>query len=121
MTGPITGGKRGEDTAVRYLLDRGYTIVEKNYRCRLGEIDIVALDGGILVFVEVKSRTSLKFGPPEAAVDERKQKKLSKVALHFLKERKSMDSKARFDVVAILFSPEGHQVDHFMNAFDLVE
>ena len=114
-------GRRGEDIATSFLRGKGYGIIERNYRCPLGEFDIVARDRNDIVFVEVKSRHSERFGTPEAAVGHRKQRTMSRVALFYLKEKDLLDRDARFDVLSILFTPEGHRIDHITNAFDLVE
>ena len=92
-------GKKGEALAVRRLKKAGYKIIETNYRTQLGEIDIVAKDNDTIVFVEVKSRRSLHFGNPKQAVTLQKQKKISMVALYYLKTTGQSNAKARFDVV----------------------
>jgi putative endonuclease len=112
-------GKKGEDKALQFLKKKGYRIIEQNYVCDLGEMDIIAKEKDSLVFVEVKTRTSMAFGPPQLAVTPFKQRQLSKVALHFLKEKNLKDIKARFDVVAILFPPEEEKIELIQNAFDL--
>jgi putative endonuclease len=111
-------GKRGEEIAVSYLKKEGYRIRERNYRCPLGEIDIIALDGNEVVFVEVKSRKSDDFGEPEAAVDARKQAKLSRIALNYINEHNLNDRSARFDVVAVRFLKGSDRVRLVRNAFD---
>ena len=112
-------GKKGEDLALRFLKRRGYKIIERNYVCKLGEMDIIAQEKDTLVFVEVKTRTSMVFGPPQLAVNPTKQMQLSKVALNFLKEKKREDVKARFDVVAIVLRPTGEEIELIRDAFDL--
>ncbi len=112
-------GKKGEEIAAAYLKKAGYRIRERNYRCPVGEIDIIALDGKEVVFVEVKSRKSNDFGEPEAAVDARKQAKLSRVALTYITEHNLDDHNARFDVVAVSFSQGSESVRLIRNAFDL--
>jgi len=112
-------GKKGEEKALRFLKKKGYRIIEQNYVCMMGEMDIIAKEKDTLVFVEVKTRTSMAFGPPQLAVTQFKQRQLSKVALHFLKEKKLEDIKARFDVVAILLPPEKEEIELIRNAFDL--
>jgi putative endonuclease len=102
-------GKKGEEVALRFLKKKGYKIIEKNYVCKMGEMDIIAREKDTLVFVEVKTRTSMAFGPPQLAVNSAKQMQLSKVALYFLKENRLEDIKARFDVVAILLRPKGEE------------
>jgi len=112
-------GKRGEELAVRYLEDAGYRIIERNYRCLLGEIDVVARDGESLVFVEVKSRRGEGFGDPQEAVGPRKQKKISRIAQYYLKEKRLRDVRARFDVVAVRIMPGGSRIKVIQNAFEL--
>ena len=112
-------GKIGEDIAIDFLKKKGYKIIERNYKCVFGEVDIVALDSGNIVFVEVKSRRSEYFGDPTDAVDLNKQKKISKIALNYLKEKRLDNHDARFDVIAIKLSPNGNTVELIENAFDL--
>ena len=109
----------GEQLAAVYLKKKGLTIVERNYRCFIGEIDIIARDGETIVFVEVKSRRSSGFGDPASSVDIRKQKKLSKVALAYVGEHNLENRRARFDVISIIMHPNGNEVQHIPNAFDL--
>lgn len=96
-----TVGKRGEERAVKLLRRRGYKILARNYRCRQGEIDIVAFHRGEIVFVEVKSRATDEKGSGLEAVTERKQKRIARVAAQFLAERRLQERPCRFDVVAI--------------------
>ncbi len=112
-------GRKGEEVALRFLKKKGYRIIETNYVCKLGEMDLIAKEKDTLVFIEVKTRTSMQFGPPQLAVTNFKQRQLSKVALNFLKEKKLEDVKARFDVVAILLSQKGEEIELIKNAFDL--
>jgi len=112
-------GKKGEDVAVRFLKKHGYHILQRNYTCKMGEMDIIAKERDMLVFVEVKTRTSTTFGLPQLAVNPRKQKQLSKVALNFLKEKQLREPKARFDVVAVLFVNQEAEIDLIKDAFDL--
>ncbi len=112
-------GKRGEDLALRFLKKNGYRIIERNYVCKLGEIDIIAREKDTLAFIEVKTRRSTAFGPPQLAVNSAKQMQLSRAALYFLKEKRLGDVKARFDVVAILLGTEGEEIELIKNAFDL--
>jgi putative endonuclease len=101
------------------LKQKGYRVIERNYVCKIGEMDIIAKEKDTLVFVEVKARTSTTFGPPQLAVNPSKQMQLSKVALNFLKEKKLEDVKARFDVVAILLGARGEEIELIKDAFDL--
>ncbi|MDH4319672.1 MAG: YraN family protein, partial [Desulfobulbaceae bacterium] len=99
-------GSKGEDAAAFHLQQKGYEILCRNYRQRFGEIDIVARDGDVLVFVEVKTRRSLRYGTPFEAIDQRKQRQLSKVALHYISRYKLYHQPARFDVIAVGWSKE---------------
>ena len=112
-------GRKGEEVALRFLKKNGYKIIEKNYVCKMGEMDIIAREKDTLVFVEVKTRTSMVFGPPQLAVNSTKQMQLSKVALYFLKEKRLEEVKARFDVVAVLLRPRGDEIELIKDAFDL--
>ena len=112
-------GKKGEELALRFLKKRGYRIIENNYVCNMGEMDIIAKEKDTLAFIEVKTRTSTTFGPPQLAVNPTKQMQLSKVALYFLKEKGIEEMKARFDVVAILLGPKGEEIELIRDAFDL--
>jgi len=105
--------------AAAFLKREGYRIIERNYRCRYGEIDIIAMDKKDVVFVEVKGRKSDTFGSPEEAIGPAKQKRISKAAVHYMQEEGLSDHNARFDVVAIRFMPEGNRVQLIRNAFDL--
>jgi putative endonuclease len=112
-------GDRGEAIAVRALKKRGYKILEQNYRSKLGEIDVIATDGGVLAFVEVKARQTDQFGDPKEAITPQKQRKISMVALEYLKETEQMGKGARFDVVAIRMVPGQPDVEIIKNAFEL--
>jgi putative endonuclease len=116
----ISTGKEGEQIAVAYLQKRGYRICETNFRCPLGEIDIIAREKNELVFIEVKTRKSSRLGYPEQAVGARKQIKLSQLALWYLQKKKLSDASARFDVIAITLLPEGNEIRLIKNAFDFV-
>jgi len=112
-------GKKGEEIAVSLLKDNGYKILLKNYKNKLGEIDIIASDKDTICFIEVKTRRSDRFGLPVEAISAFKQRQISKVALFFLKERKLLDKKARFDVVSILYLKDTPQLGLIKNAFEL--
>jgi len=113
-------GNRGEELAAAFLERNGYAIVERNFRCKGGEVDIVAKDGNTLVFIEVKSRKTLTYGVPQLAVTPFKQRQISKAALTWLARNHKHDSPARFDVIAILLNSNYlHQIEHIKNAFDL--
>lgn len=113
-------GQKGEKQAARFLKQKGYKIVIANYRCKYGEIDLVARDADILIFIEIKTRTSNDFGGPAAAVNYRKQQQISKVAHHYLvTHHRNDDVDARFDVICVL-SPKGQQtqIEHIHDAFE---
>jgi len=85
----------------------------------MGEVDIVAKEKDTLAFIEVKTRTSTELGPPQLAVDTAKQRQLSKVALHYLKEKRLEEVKARFDVVSVILGPKGEEIELIRDAFEL--
>ena len=97
-------GERGERAAAGFLKEHGYEILEKNYKCKIGEIDVIARRQGRLAFVEIKTRTSAQFGTPQEAVDLRKQEKIFQVAQWYLKEKKLVKIPIAFDVVAVLWN-----------------
>ena len=112
-------GREGERLAERYLAKKGYRMVERNYRCPVGELDLIALDRRVIVFVEVKTRQDRSFGAPLESVDPRKQRKMIKTALFFLSEHKLHQREARFDVVGISFAGREPVVEHIQNAFEV--
>ena len=109
-------GSEGEDIAVRYLREKGFKILHRNYKTPLGEADIIALDRGATVFIEVKARRSSKFGEPFEAVDTRKQDRLRKIALYYQKSE-GFETPVRFDVVSIKQKDDGSIVEHIREAF----
>lgn len=117
--GHLSFGKRGEDKATDFLEEKGYKILCRNFKTKIGEIDIIALDNETLCFIEVKARRSLRFGLPQEAVSTRKQRQISKAALAFLKEKKFLDKKARFDVLSIFYSSSEPNIELTKNAFEL--
>jgi putative endonuclease len=112
-------GEKGEALAVRRLKKAGYKILETNYRTQLGEIDIIAKEDDTIVFVEVKSRRSVQFGNPKQAITVQKQKKISMVALCYLKATGQSAARARFDVVTVISNQDKPQVEIIKNAFEL--
>jgi putative endonuclease len=112
-------GEAGEAIAARHLEKKGYRIIEKNYRTKLGEIDLIAKDRDTIVFVEVKSRRSRQFGNPKAAVTPQKQRKISMVALQYLKATRRNNASARFDVAAVTVTRDKPRVEIIKNAFEL--
>lgn len=110
-------GERGEELACRELRRRGYAIVARRYRTRHGEIDIVAMDGGVLVFVEVKARSGDRFGGPLAAITRAKQRKLTRMALDYLVRSRTAGVPCRFDVVAVALGRSRPRVEVVTDAF----
>ena len=110
-------GDFGETAAARYLEEHGMTIAERNFRTRSGEIDIVAEDNGTLVFVEVKTRRSLKFGTPGMAVTYAKQQKIRTTALHYLQQCGGGYNKIAFDVIEIVADDGKAKLRHLQNCF----
>jgi putative endonuclease len=112
-------GKKSESIAVKFLKKQGYKILEQNYSNRLGEIDIIAKDRKTLVFVEVKARRSPHFGNPKWALTSKKKRKISMVALYYLKTTRQSGIKARFDVVAMTSANDNPKIELIKNAFEL--
>lgn len=111
-------GLRGEVLAARYLRQQGYQMVNGNYRTRWGEVDLIALDGDVLVFFEVKTRTPDSFGQPLDAVDYQKQRRVVAAAKQFITSR-GYEGAVRFDVLEVLLQTETDgQVHHIPHAFE---
>ena len=109
-------GYRGEEIAVEYLTAQGYRILARNWQSHHLEIDIIAEKGPFIVFFEVKQRSSLSFGAPEVFVDRQKQRRIITAANHFI-QRYRIEKEARFDIIAILTTPEGNEIKQITNAF----
>ena len=112
-------GRGGEDLAAEHLRRLGYRIIERNYRTRQAEIDIIARHEEVIVFVEVKTRRNTGFGHPKWAVTPAKQRKISMAALEYLKKHRAMQSRARFDVVTIQTINGKASIEVIANAFEL--
>jgi putative endonuclease len=108
-------GEHAEETVVRYLRRRGFKVIERNLRTRLGEIDIIALDRDVLCFIEVRSRGRDDLGDPAETVTAGKQRRLRRLAEAYM-DRKRIDAPARFDVASVLPEPDG--VDYIEDAFE---
>ncbi|MEO0114662.1 MAG: YraN family protein [candidate division WOR-3 bacterium] len=117
MSDKIGLGRKGEELAIAYLKSKGFKILAKNRRNRFGEIDIIAKDHGVLVFVEVKTRTTTSFGSPIQAIDATKQNRLRNLALRYIAEEGLADQQVRFDVLCVLQTPETTKIEHIPNAF----
>ncbi len=112
-------GKRGEDLACEELKRRGYAIVDRRFRTRCGELDIVAKEGDVIVFVEVKARSGCSFGSPFESLTWQKRRRLSAMAESYLFLKRLSGVACRFDVVSILESRGGRTVELIRGAFDL--
>ena len=112
-------GRTGEDLVAAYLTERGYRVIERNHRSRLGELDLVAAEGDVLVFVEVKSSAAASRFNPKYALTPRKQRQLSLLALAYIKAHYARPIRARFDVVTVRQTDERPQIDLIRNAFEL--
>ncbi len=113
-------GSDFEDIACDYLRSKGYEIIGRNVTILRKELDIVALDGDTVVFVEVKGRKSLDYGLPAEAIDERKRMKIIRAATAYLEQARMWGRPARFDVIGILADAEGHMaIDHITDAFSI--
>ncbi len=112
-------GRRGEEAAARFLKKLGYTIVARGHRDHIGELDLVAVDGRTVVFIEVKTRTTHDAGHPADAVDDAKQQRITRLALAYMKRHDLLECAARFDVIAITWPDRGRPtIEHFQNAFE---
>lgn len=113
-------GRWGEERAAEYLCHNGLNVLERNYRCPVGEIDIIAMQGNTLVFIEVKTRRSLRYGLPAEAVTFKKQMKYFKIAQYYMKENGIKDLNCRFDVVEVILGHDGScRLNHIVNAFQV--
>jgi len=115
-------GERGEILAREMLEEKGFKIIEQNYRCRIGEIDLICVKGKLLVFCEVKSRRSLLFGIPAESVDAKKKRHIRRVASWYLSQKMRInrlynDFDMRFDVVEVVFVGDEYEFNHIENAF----
>ena len=113
-------GRIGEEAAVAHLEARGYRIVARNFRCPLGEIDLIAVEGTVTVFVEVKSRSTADFGKPFDAITLLKQHRLTRLATYYLKGKHLLNRPARFDAVSVAVTPDGRveRVELLVDAFE---
>ncbi len=113
-------GKRGEDIASSFLEKNNYKIIAKNYKTRLGEVDIIAKDREVFCFIEVRARRNSSFCMPEESIVSRKQTQISKAALSYIRMHQLEDRPARFDIIAVLIQEDGGiKINHIKNAFEL--
>lgn len=118
----VSLGQRGEKLAARHLKAKRFKILARNARLPIGEIDLIALDGSTLVFIEVKTRLGTHKGHPTEAITPAKQRKLTQLAIMYRKQHGLLEHPGRFDVVAVTFS-EGESepvIEHYVNAFEAV-
>ena len=111
----IEKGRLGEEIALKYIISKGGTIVEKNYRTKMGEIDLIAKMNGELVFIEVKSRSNINYGYPCEAVNYKKKRKITNVAKYYILDNSLEDIYVRFDVIEIYLTDK--KINHIVNAF----
>lgn len=114
-------GKQAEDIAARFIGHQGLVVIARNFKTKAAEIDIIARDRDVVCFIEVKARSSDRFGLPQEAVGALKQHKIVLAAQEFLKARKLEDARCRFDVVSVMMGPGGPVCDFIRSAFDAVE
>ena len=119
MLGRRILGTEGERAAEAFLRRRRYAILERNYRCKAGEVDLIALHRGVVVFVEVKTRTQEEFGDPLEAVDRRKQRQVIRAARYFIAQHRLYDRDARFDVVGVWWQDGRVRCEVVENAFEI--
>ena len=115
-------GRCGEKAAAQYICtDKHYKLLSQNYRSRLGEIDLIAQDGSVIVFLEVKTRKSCQYGQPAEAVEKHKQHKIIQTAKSYLSRYGLWNSPCRFDVIEVMPSATGFRIHHIRHAFLSVE
>lgn len=116
MLNNIEKGKKGELIAKDYLISKGYNILDMNHRNKIGEIDIIAMDKNILVFIEVKTRTSINYGYPYEAVNRKKQEKIIYSSLLYIKQNRFEDHQLRYDIIEVYLA-SNTKINHIDNAF----
>jgi putative endonuclease len=117
-TPKIEQGQAGEDQARRYLEQHGLVLIERNYRCRMGELDLIMRDDEQLVFVEVRSRSNNNYGNPAETVTRYKQNRLIRAAAYYL-QRNHLNTPCRFDIVAISNAQNKYQLEWIKDAFQV--
>lgn len=114
-------GQAGEKAARSYLESQGYEIIDTNYRCPLGEIDIIAREGDTLVLIEVRTRTGLSFGRPEESITAEKGRRLRRLALYYLKSFRGKDLPCRIDLVAVMLNRQSHAMESINHIRGILE
>ncbi|MBD3184020.1 YraN family protein [Candidatus Poribacteria bacterium] len=114
-------GEKGESVAAKFLKRKGYSIIEKNFSCKLGEIDIIAEKDNTIIFTEVRTKNTDEFGTPQESITPNKIKHISRVALYYIKANKLFKRSCRFDVIAVNYANNFKKpsVEHIENAFYL--
>lgn len=118
MKSNIEKGKKGERLAREFLFHNGYTILEYNFRNKIGEIDIIAYKDNILIFIEVKSRTNLNYGYPYEAVNYKKQKKIINTSISYIKYKNIKNKQLRYDIIEVYLTNPS-KINHIEDAFYL--
>lgn len=116
MGNNIDKGFLGENEATKYLISKGYSILDRNYRTKIGEIDIIAIKSEVLTFIEVKTRTNIEYGYPCEAVNWRKQDKIIKSSFVYMKQKRLTNYQIRYDIIEV-FLCEKPRINHIKNAF----
>lgn len=116
MGNNIELGKRGEQLAKQYLVSKGYNILNMNFRNKIGEIDIIAMEKNILIFIEVKTRTGINYGYAYEAVNKKKQRKIINTSLIYLKQKHIRDTQWRYDIIEVYLT-SNIKINHIENAF----
>jgi putative endonuclease len=112
-------GDQGEESARKFLIDKGYQILAAKYRCRWGELDLVAQEGAELVFVEVRTRRSFAFGTPEESLTPAKVRRLLAACQYYLQERDGPEPSWRIDLISVRMIPQGPVIDHLRHAVEV--
>lgn len=115
----LTLGRQGEEAAARFLTSKGMKILERNLRTPVGEIDLIARHGQILVFAEVKTRKGWYYGTPAEAVGVHKQRQIVRTAKWYLNDSPHQQLQPRFDVIAITVNGDNFQIEHIQGAFEV--
>lgn len=115
----LTTGRAGEDVAAKFLRQKGWHILQSNFRCHDGELDLIAQDGEILIFVEVKTRSNTLHGQPGEAVGRAKQGRMIRAASRYLSQRQFWDKSCRFDLVTVVFRNNQVEVEHWEDVIDV--
>ena len=117
VAGHLAQGQAGEDAAVQLLKGLGFHVLERNWRCQVGEVDVICLDKDTVVFVEVRTRGACARTSPAQSVNRSKITKLTRAASYYLSRRDWWERPCRFDVVSVVRTPQGDRLEHIPDAF----